>query len=370
MDQLDIYKFILGFNVCLSSTGSTALSQNTGDLALRYFAKRTGGMNMNSAQINTSPGDLIESPGRRKALLGGVAGAIAAAGVVGGAQASEDSNAQKVVRDMEGKTAFVTGGARGIGLASAEELARAGANVVIFDVAKNLPHVGYDLSATEDLENAKARVESHGVNCLTIKGDVRDRVALNDAVAKTISQFGSLDHVLANAGITQVGPIETLGDDSVQAVVDINIVGVVRTMQAAVPVMRDQKSGSIVAISSILGRRPNEWYSVYGATKWAVIGLSKSTALAMAPHGVTCNVICPTLVDTPLARSLIPAFSPKHPTWEAVEEFMSNINPLPISVFQPKDVAHLVKFFASDSAKHITGEVFNLDAGGLAAATV
>jgi NAD(P)-dependent dehydrogenase (short-subunit alcohol dehydrogenase family) len=193
---------------------------------------------------------------------------------------------------------------------------------------------------------------------------------LNDAVAKTISQFGSLDHVLANAGVTQVGPIETLGDDSVQTVVDINIVGVVRTLQAVVPVMREQKSGSMVVISSILGRRPNEWYSVYGASKWAVIGLAKSTALAMAPHGVTCNVICPTLVDTSLSRSLIPAFSPQNPTWEAVEEFMRNINPLPIAVFQPEDVADLVKFFASDNAKHITGEVFNLDAGGLAAATV
>ena len=321
-------------------------------------------------QISTNTSERLENPCRRKALLGGAAGVIAAAGVVGSAQASAGSNEHNIVRDMEGKTALITGGARGIGLASAEELARAGANIVIFDVAKNLEHVDYDLSTIRDLENAKDRVESHGVSCLTIQGDVRDRAALNDAVTKATSQFGSLDHVLVNAGITQVGSIEALGDDSVQTVVDINIVGVVRTLQAAVPVMREQESGSIVVISSILGRRPNEWYSVYGASKWAVIGLAKSTALAMAPHGVTCNVICPTLVDTPLARSLIPAFNPQNPTWEAVEEFMSNQNPLPIAVFQPKDVGQLVKFFASDSAKYVTGEVFNLDAGGLAAATV
>ena len=311
-----------------------------------------------------------ENQSRRNALLGGAAGALALSGIAGNSQASGDTKTRTIEKDMGGKTAFITGGARGIGLAAAEELAQSGANIVIFDIAKNLPNVSYELSNGTDLANAKSLIESYGVNCLTIQGDVRNRTALHEAVDKTISQFGSIDHVLANAGITQVGSIETLEDEAVQAVVDINIVGVVRTIQAVVPAMREQKSGSIVAISSILGRRPNEWYSVYGASKWAVIGLAKSTALALAPHGVTCNVICPTLVDTPLARSLIPAFSPQDPTWEAVEKFMKGINPLPIATFKPEDVARLVKFFASDSAKHVTGEVFNLDAGALAAATV
>lgn len=320
---------------------------------------------MTDEYITNEPNEKLQDPSRRAMLLG--AGAIAAAATVAGK--AELAGAQ-TLRDMEGKTAFVTGGARGIGLASADQLARAGANIVIFDVAKNLDHVDYDLSTAQDLVNAKAQIEAHNVQCMTKQGDVRDRAALADAMAQAVSKFGSLDHVLVNAGITQAGSIEALGDDSVQTVVDINVVGAIRTIQAAVPIMRDQKSGSIVVISSILGRRPNEWYSVYSASKWAVIGLAKATALAVAPQGVTCNVICPTLVDTPLARSLIPMFNPENPTWEAVEEFMRDRNPLPIAVFQPEDVAHLVKFFASDSAKHITGEVFNLDAGGLAAATV
>ncbi len=311
----------------------------------------------------------LENTSRRTALLSGAAGSIAAVGMLGISQAS-DSFDQPIVKDMEGKTAFITGGARGIGLASAEVLAQAGANIVIFDIAENIDQVPYNLATAADMQSAKARIESYGVDCLTVQGDVRDRVALKDAVTKTIARFGSLDHVLANAGITQVGPIEALGADYNQAVVDINILGVVNTIGAVVPVMRDQKSGSIVAISSILGRRSNEWYSVYGASKWAVIGLAKSAALTLAPHGATCNVLCPTLVDTPLARSLIPAFSPQNPTWEAVEEIMSGLNPLPISVLEPKQVAQMVKFFASDSAKHITGEVFNLDAGALAEATV
>jgi len=309
--------------------------------------------------------EMLENSSRRSVMLG--AGAVAAAATVAG---KVELAAAQDLRDMEGKTAFITGGARGIGLASADQLARAGADIVIFDVAKNLDHVDYDLSTEQDLASAKAQIEAHNVQCLTIQGDVRNRSALIEAMAQAVSKFDTVDHVLVNAGITQVGPIEALGDDSVQTVMDINVIGAIRTIQAAVPIMRTQGSGSIVVISSILGRRPNEWYSVYGASKWAVIGLAKATALAMAPHSVTCNVICPTLVDTPLARSLIPAFNPENPTWEAVEEIMLGLNPLPIATFEPVDVANMVKFFASDSAKHITGEVFNLDAGGLAAATV
>lgn len=304
---------------------------------------------------------------RRSLMLGAGAGVVAAATTAATTATAQEGNG---LRDMEGKTAFITGGARGIGLASADTLASAGANVVIYDVARNLEHVDYDLSTEADMAAAKAQIEAHGVGCMTIQGDVRDRAALTDAIEQTTAAYGSLDHVLVNAGITQAGPIEALGDESVQTVMDINVVGATRTIQAAVPVMREQNSGSIVVLSSILGRRPNEWYSVYGASKWAVIGLAKATALAMAPHSVTCNVICPTLVDTPLARSLAHMFNPQNPTWDSVEEVMRSINPLPIAAFQPEDVAHLVKFFASDAAKHVTGEVFNLDAGGLAAATV
>lgn len=304
---------------------------------------------------------------RRSMLLGVGAGVIAAATTAAGTATAADGVEK---REMEGKTAFITGGARGIGLASADILARSGANVVIYDVARNLEHVDYDLATEADMATAKTQIEAHGVQCMTVQGDVRDRVATANAMQQAVSAFGSLDHVLVNAGITQAGQIDMLGDESVQTVMDINVVGATRTIQAAAPIMREQGSGSIVVISSTLGRRSNEWYPVYGASKWAVIGLAKSTALAFARHSVTCNVICPTLVDTPLARSLAHMFNPQDPTWEAVEEVMRGINPLPIAAFEPEAVAQMVKFFASPSASHISGEVFNLDAGMLAEATV
>ncbi|MEO0329986.1 MAG: SDR family NAD(P)-dependent oxidoreductase [Pseudomonadota bacterium] len=322
---------------------------------------------MHDDHLNKPTSEHSPDATRRSVILGAGAGVVAASTTVVGTATAADGIE---MRDMEGKTAFITGGARGIGLASADLLARSGANIVIYDVARNLEYVDYDMSSKADMAAAKAKIEAHGVQCMTIQGDVRDRARLVDAMQQAKEAYGSLSHVLVNAGITQAGSIDALGDESVQTVVDINIVGATRTIQAAVPIMQEQKSGSIVVISSILGRRPNEWYSVYGASKWAVIGLAKATSLAMAPHGVTCNVICPTLVDTPLARSLAHMFNPQNPTWDAVEEVMRSINPLPVAAFEPEDVARLVKFFASDEAKYITGEVFNLDAGSLAAATV
>jgi NAD(P)-dependent dehydrogenase (short-subunit alcohol dehydrogenase family) len=329
-------------------------------LAENKITNANGEITMKNDNEKLDSNERVESASRRSVLVGGGAATIAAVAAVAGG--STPAQAQ-TGREMEGKTAFVTGGARGIGLASADMLAQSGANIVLFDIAKNLPEVGYDLSSVQDLNNAKLQIETHGVECLTIQGDVRDRAALTNAVNETVSRFGSLDHVLVNAGITQAGPLEFLDDDLVQTVMDINVTGALRTIQAATPVMRKQKSGSIVVISSILGRQPNEWYAAYTASKWAVIGMAKSAALSLAGDGITCNVICPSLIDTPLSRSLIPAFSPENPTWEAVIEIMSAAHPLPKAVFEPEDVARMVKFFASDSAKFITGEVFNIDAG-------
>ena len=111
---------------------------------------------------------------------------------------------------------------------------------MLFDVASNIEGVNYPLSTDKDLSDAKSLIESHGVKCITYKGDVRDRNALSEAVIQSVSQFGSLDHVVANAGITQIGMMEYFSDQEVQTVIDINITGVVRTIQASIPVMREQ----------------------------------------------------------------------------------------------------------------------------------
>lgn len=172
--------------------------------------------------------------------------------------------------------------------------------------------------------------------------------------------------MVVNAGVTQIGMIEYFSDEEVQTVIDINLTGAVRTVQAAVPVLRKQQSGGITIIASLLGRQGDEWFSIYSATKWAVIGLAKSTALMMGQHNVTCNAICPTVVKTDLMNNdyVLGAMSPQDPTWEGLEELMKHWrNPLPIGAYQPNDIGEVVRYFASDEARKITGEVFGVTAG-------
>jgi len=222
------------------------------------------------------------------------------------------------------------------------------------------------LATDLDLANAKSKIESYGVKCISYKGDVRDRSALSDAVGMAVKQFGTLDHVVANAGVTQIGMMEYFSEKEIQTVIDINVTGVVKTIQASIPVMRKQNSGGITILSSVLGRMGEEWFPVYSGTKWAVIGLAKSTALIMGKHNVTCNAICPTVVKTKLMNNkyVLGAMSPENPTWEGLETLMKQWrNPLPMGAYNPNEIGEMVKFFASKSGEKITGEVLGVAAG-------
>jgi NAD(P)-dependent dehydrogenase (short-subunit alcohol dehydrogenase family) len=133
-----------------------------------------------------------------------------AAGISSFAHASEYKEDQ--TREFEGRSAFVTGAARGIGYACAEALARGGANIVLFDIASQIKDVPYPLATAEDLANAKAAIEALDVKCIAVKGDVRDGDAQAAAMQRAVSEFGSLDFVVGNAGITQIGPLERFSE--------------------------------------------------------------------------------------------------------------------------------------------------------------
>ena len=322
---------------------------------------------MKSKNKHTNIEQVPESLSRRNAIITG-AGAVAAIGVASlssQTNAKEGSNTKKG-HNMEGATSLITGGARGIGLASAIALAKEGSNIVLYDVAEDLPGVNYPLAKESDLYDAKKKVEEHGVNCLVHKGDVRDRNRLSQVVSQTVEQFGSLDHVVVNAGVTQIGMIEYFTDEEVQTVIDINVTGAVRTVQSVVPIMREQQSGGITIISSLLGRQGDEWFPIYSSTKWAVIGLAKSTALIMGQHNVTCNAICPTVVKTDLMNNnyVLGSMSPQDPTWKGLEGLMTQWrNPLPMGAYEPADIGEVVRYFASKQGQKITGEVFGVTAG-------
>ena len=177
------------------------------------------------------------SPTRRSILAGAAGIGIAAAAVT-----SQRAEAQ-AAGDFAGKTAFVTGAARGIGLACAEELAKGGADVVLYDIASQPAEVPYPLATAEDLAAAKSKMEGYGVGCLAIAGDVRDAPALTSAVEQTITEFGSLDFLIVNAGITQPGRLGGFSQEQIKTIMDINLVGSVHTLQAALPQMQSQNAG-------------------------------------------------------------------------------------------------------------------------------
>ncbi|MDJ0594531.1 MAG: SDR family NAD(P)-dependent oxidoreductase [Pleurocapsa sp. MO_226.B13] len=314
-------------------------------------------------------------PTRRKLLSTAAIGVAAAAtaAALGTPAAAQDTSTSVTAQpspeptgEFTGQCAFITGGARGIGYACAEEFAKAGANIVLYDIAGNIDTVNYPLATEQNLATAKSNIEALGVKCIAIKGDVRDSTKLEESVARTVREFGRLDILIVNAGVTHVGVIDEFPDEEVQTVIDINLTGAIKTTQAALPIMRRQNAGRIVMISSILGRIGNEDFSVYASTKWGLIGFAKSTALAMAKHNVTCNAVCPGWVRTKLADNdyILNAVSPENPNFEAVSEAAeASYHPLPIGAYEPVDIARVVKMFCGQATAMITGEVFDISQG-------
>lgn len=270
---------------------------------------------------------------------------------------------EKFNKPFKGKTAFITGGARGIGRGCAEILAKDGANIVLYDVAGQIETVKYPLATYDDLEETKLAIEAYGVQCLAIKGDVRSRDQLNNAMQETIDTFGSLDFLIANAGITQVGMLETFSDEEVNTVIDVNLGGVIKTIQAATPHLQAQKSGRIIVTSSVTGRGGSAQFPVYSATKWGVIGLTKATAQALGPFNVTCNAICPDIVNTKLLDNdyILGAFGV--PDFETFSNMVREMHPLPIGAYEPIDVGKTVRYLCSEDAAYISADVFDI-AGG------
>jgi len=321
--------------------------------------------------MSNNVNDGVETPDRagqatRRTILTGAAGLGAVAAMAGGAVAQTSGQSPAASGELAGKTALVTGAARGIGLACAEALAQGGANVVLFDVAEQIPEVPYPLATADDLAAAKSQIEGHGVGCVAVKGDVRSLADQQAAVEQAVSEFGGLDFVVANAGITQIGALDSFTEDELSLVLDINVKGVIKTLQAAIPVLRDQKSGRIVLMSSVTGRAGSQLFPVYSASKWAVIGLAKSTALSLGPLGITCNAVCPSLVHTKLLdneyilSSIVPG---QTLTFEQFNEGAKGRHIMPVGLYEPSRVGDCVRFLCGDGAALISGDVFDIAAG-------
>lgn len=260
---------------------------------------------------------------------------------------------------LDGRVAFITGGARGQGRAHALALAAEGANVVLADAPRPM-NLTYPLGTEDDLRATAKEVEELGGLCVPMVLDVRDVDAVRAAVDETVSNLGSLDILVANAGVVSTGRLEDVTDEVWHQLVDTNLTGVFHVLRAVVPIMRRQRFGRIVVTSSMGGRMGIPELGPYNATKWGVIGLAKSLALEVAKDGVTVNVICPTTVHTPMVQ---PVGSDDVPD-ELVQRMM-RANPIPQPWIEPEDVTRGLLYLVTDPGV-VTGSVLEIALGGSA----
>ncbi len=269
--------------------------------------------------------------------------------------------------DLQGKTALVTGAARGIGLAIAEDLAKHGVNIALVDIANptgGMAIRGYRLANEDELRSSTDKIKKLGVKAIGIKADVRDLGALKKATDRTIAELGGLDIVVANAGVASWSPFEDMKENQWKDVIDVNLTGVANTAWAALPQMKKQKSGSIITLTSIGGRQGVPGVANYASTKWAVIGLTKTLALELGKYNIRVNAIAPTAVNTPLYRSEGQYRSTGMNSFEEQDKAMLGYHALPTPALDPVDIAHSATFLASDNAQFITGMVMDVAAGG------
>jgi SDR family mycofactocin-dependent oxidoreductase len=311
----------------------------------------------------------------RRSLLNAAGGAAFATSLsmAGSGRADPAAKSSAIpARRFQDRVALITGGARGQGRAHAVRLAREGASVVLCDILEQIPTIGYPLASQADMEQTAHLVKESGGQCLAIKADVRDPKAASGAVERTLSEFGKLDILLANAGVLDMAPLAEISDQAFDDVVRTNLFGVFHFMRASIPAMQAHTYGRIVVTSSQAGRMGFSHGAHYSASKWGVIGLVKSAAAEVAKNGITVNAVCPTSVNTPMvnnANAWRQAFPGNPaPTQVAYEAKMREHPMLPQGVpwVEPEDVTDTILFLASDEARHITGSVVDVQAGAAA----
>jgi len=238
------------------------------------------------------------------------------------------------------KVAIITGAGRGIGAATAKKFSQEGAKVVVADLNQ------------EDVNNTVMEIQAAGGEAVGMIVNVTDRELIEKMINDTVQNFGRLDILVNNAGITADGQLLKLTEEQWDRVIDVNLKGVFIVSQAAARVMKEQGSGVILNASSVVGLYGNFGQTNYAATKWGVIGMTKTWAKELGKSGVRVNAVAPGFILTPMTEKMP----------EKVLEMMKDKAPLK-SLGYPEDIANAYAFLASDEARFITGTVLSVDGG-------
>jgi len=270
---------------------------------------------------------------------------------------------------LDGQVVFITGGARGQGRAHAEASAREGADVIVVDVEQQNDTVPYALGTAAELEETVRLVEAHGRRCIAQTADVRFQEQIDAAVERGISELGHIDALIANAGIWTRAPFWEMTEQVWQDMLDINLTGVWKSAKAVTPHMIERKKGSIVIISSVNGLEPGPQFCHYTSTKHGLIGLMKTIALELAPHGIRCNSINPGAIRTGMTdhQGAWDLFAGHEGGTEAeMLEGGYMFSALKACTFLPPEViANTALYLNSHLAAAVTGVTIPVDAGHL-----
>jgi 3-oxoacyl-[acyl-carrier protein] reductase len=242
---------------------------------------------------------------------------------------------------LQAKTAVVTGGTRGIGFAIAKKLAGDGANIAVIATR-----------AGEAADRAVAELAAAGVTAKLYLCDIRNAEAVDAAAAEILADFGSVDVLVNNAGITRDNILPGLSAEDIDDVIDVDLKGAIFVTRAFVRSMMRKRSGSIINISSVVGLMGNRGQANYAAAKAGLIGFTKTIAKEYGGRGIRCNAVAPGYIATEMTAAL-----PE----EAREQLVKS---LPLGrLGDPDDVADTVLFLAGDASRYITGEVIKVDGG-------
>ena len=249
------------------------------------------------------------------------------------------------------KIAIVTGASKGIGRAIALRLAKEGANVVIADVDK------------DEGEKVAQMIREMGRDCLAVKCDVSNVQEVEDMVEKTMQKLGRIDILVNNAGVSSMAAMVELEEKDWDFNMDINAKGQFLCSRAVAKHMIKQKSGKIINNASLAAKRGARFLAHYSASKFAVLGLTYTMAIELAPYNITVNAVCPGIVETDMIRREwkwegdIRGMTPE----EVRDEYLAEI---PLGrLCQPEDVAGAVAFLASKDADYLTGQSINVNGG-------
>ena len=241
------------------------------------------------------------------------------------------------------RVAFITGATRGIGKQIAITLAKNGCDIAVNYRTEN-----------DDLKNIKQEIESNNVKFFAVQGDVSNYEDCERCVKEIIAEFGQIEILVNNAGITRDTLLMRMEKEDFEQVINVNLVGTFNVTKNVIPYMLKARSGRIVNISSVVGISGNAGQTNYAASKAGIIGFTKSLAKEVASRGILVNAVAPGFIQTQMTEVLK----------DEVKEEIAKTIPLK-RMGTAQDVANVVKFLTSEDSSYVTGQVINVDGGML-----